>query len=130
MVSFDASLLNTDPATIATGGVPATTSEQKTAACEAAKASFRTALTFRILFEGLVFLFAAALLILLVVTIWTLFADVDRAVSIATGAGTIASTAGVAYLGRQRNRATKVEDDALAHVSTYCGAAVAQQLKG
>jgi hypothetical protein len=118
-IRLDDERLYVDPARLAPEG----------AACDAAKAAFRTAHTFRILFTTLVFIFSAALLLLLVLALALLAKGGHGWEALSSGAGVIVSGSAVGFLGARMNQSIRVERRALADVKAYCGDGVAAQLR-
>ena len=136
MTTFDVNALKTDPGVIALGGDSAAIQEARGdpnpsgPACQAALAQFRTALTFKTIFTSVMAILAVvalgAIVFVLVRALGDPQWDATSALAVVTAAVT---SAGAAFLGRQRKKAQAVLNDAMDDVGTYCGTGVQQQLQ-
>ncbi|HEU4702957.1 MAG TPA: hypothetical protein VFS37_10785 [Conexibacter sp.] len=142
MPAFDADVLKTDPAVIALGdatnGAPlaervreaARTPRRESPACQAAIASYRTALIFRVLFTVLVFVVSAAAAAAIVYCVYVIATDGADVSAIVTGvSGAVASGATV-FLVRGMRQSTSLARQALGDVGTYCGTDVKAEVQG
>ena len=114
---LDAEVLYADPARLAPEG----------AACDASKAAFRTAHTFRILFTILVFTFTAALTLLLLLAIALLAKGGHGWEALSSGAGALVSGGATGFLVTRMTQSIRVARRALADVKRYCVDSVAAQ---
>jgi hypothetical protein len=96
----------------------------------AAISSYRWALGFRVAFTTLVFIFTAALAVLLITTLYLLLEDGTRAQTILSGVATLVSGAATGFLVKRMTEAMAAERKTLHRVNSFCPAEVSAKLSG
>src|SRR5215204_4204475 len=126
MVAFDSPVLRADPGKIASGaagGLEAVTQPgSDSPACQAALASFRPALMFRYIFTGFVAVLGAITTVAVVYCIWRISEGWNMTATLSAIGGAVTGVAAI-WLGKKMMESIGVLRQALADVSTYCGAA-------
>ena len=124
MARLDAPELSVNPAAFAAGAPGVAPDASGGPACQLAKASYWTALGFRILFTLLVVAISVAAAGSLVWAVYKLVKDGADAGAIIAGVTGVLESGAAAVLAKRMTEAIAVERDALDKVGDHCGSVV------